>query len=318
MNILVASAADARYALPLAVMLRSVASHLAPDAILDAYVLDDGLHPADRAKVCGSLTPNVRLHWISPPAPVAGLPMWGRMSNTTYRKLTLGEWLPPELDRVLWLDCDLLVTDDISRLWAIDLGGRTLLAVRDERVPLISSRFGVAAWRELGLSPSEGYFNAGVLLVDLALWRNRQVYRRSIEYLHAYSNRVYFFDQEALNAVLVGQWGELDQRWNHNPMLDRLAGARRAAQPAGVPWIIHFSGNLKPWNSTRGGPYLDLYRRCLDQTAWSGWRARPSLRQSIIDQYESSRLRPLLYPAEKWWTVAVRAVTRTSSRPKET
>src|SRR5437867_4217514 len=105
-TIVVASAADARYALPLAVMLNSLGSH-APGASIHAYVLDDGLSAEDRRKVAESLPVNVRLEWRQSVSALTGFPVWGRMSLTTYQKLTLDEWLPQELDSVIWLDCDL-------------------------------------------------------------------------------------------------------------------------------------------------------------------------------------------------------------------
>src|SRR4051812_34989617 len=88
-RIVVACAADARYALPLAVMLNSVGSHAAADVTIDAYVLDDGVGARDRRRVAASLPENVRLEWRQPVSSLRGLPTWGRMPLTTYQKLTL-------------------------------------------------------------------------------------------------------------------------------------------------------------------------------------------------------------------------------------
>jgi len=224
-TIVVASAADARYALPLAVMLNSVGSH-APGASIHAYVLDDGLSVEDRCKVAESIPENVRLEWRKSVSALSGFPVWGRMSLTTYQKLTLDDWLPEQLEGVIWLDCDLLVLADIGQLWRSASPG-TVLAVQDQRVPAVSSQFGVAAWRELGLPAGSKYFNAGVLVIDLAWWRRHNVRRRAMDYIHTYADQVYFWDQEALNAVLAGKWGQLDPRWNCHPALDHLPGSGR-------------------------------------------------------------------------------------------
>jgi lipopolysaccharide biosynthesis glycosyltransferase len=135
------------------------------------------------------------------------------MPVCTYQKLTLGDWLPGDVQRVVWLDCDLLVLGDLGELWDKQIGSRTALAVQDQRVPLVSSRFGVAGCRDLGLSTEAKYFNAGVMLVDLAAWRGDEVGVKAREYLLNYADRVYFWDQEALNAVLAGKWGEMDLQW---------------------------------------------------------------------------------------------------------
>jgi hypothetical protein len=144
-SIAVAGATDARYAMPLAVMLCSIGNHAGPGVLVDAYIVDDGVTREDRAKVESSLPVNVHLHWVAAKGGLEGLPTWGRMPLTTYRKLTVAEWTPAELNRVIWLDCDLLVLEDISALWRTPLGDRLAMAVQDPRVPLASSQFGVAA-----------------------------------------------------------------------------------------------------------------------------------------------------------------------------
>jgi lipopolysaccharide biosynthesis glycosyltransferase len=313
-SLVIACASDGRYALPLAVMLRSLAAHLDPRCQVDVYAVDDCIAATEKAKVLASLADRVTLHWVEPPkSALSGLPTWGRMPTTTYQKLTVGAWLPQQVDQVIWLDCDLLVLDDIMPLWNTDLGEWHMLAVPDQRVPLVSSRFGVAAYRDLGLAPESHYFNAGVLLIDLARWRRDDVAGHAMHYLNTYRDHVFFWDQEALNAVLAGKWGQLDSSWNQNPTLGHLlhphtiTGNRRL--PAEIR-IAHFSGNLKPWNRGGSSPYHNLYFQYLDQTAWSGWRPARTWKGMALDAYESSRLRRFVYPAEQWATQLVRTLTR--------
>jgi lipopolysaccharide biosynthesis glycosyltransferase len=316
--LVIACASDRRCALPLAVMLRSLAINLQPDCQVEVYAVDDGIPPADKAKVQASLTNRMKLHWVEPSrSTLAGLPTWGRMPMTTYQKLTLGEWLPAHVEKALWLDCDLLVLDDIAPLWRINLDGRHAFAVPDQRVPFVSSRFGVAPYHDLGIAPSAKYFNAGVLLIDVARWRSDDVAGQAIHYLQTYRDRVFFWDQEALNAVLAGRWGELDAAWNTHPTINHLVGhdapAKQNDALDGLSHnirIAHFSGNIKPWNCGGSGPYHDLYFRYLDQTAWAGWRPARNYKGLVLQAYESSRLRRLVYPAEQWATQMVRALTR--------
>jgi lipopolysaccharide biosynthesis glycosyltransferase len=303
-------------------MLRSVVANLDPGCRVEVNAVDDGIDPADKARVQASLTDRVTFRWVKPcRSALGGLPTWGRMPTTTYQKLSMGEWLPEEAEKVIWLDCDLLVLDDIATLWNTDLGDRQIFAVPDQRIPFVSSRFGVAAYRELGLAPKTKHFNAGVLLIDLARWRRDDVAGRAIHYLKTYRDRVFFWDQEALNAVLAGQWGELDSSWNHHPTIDHLVGRdmtpaepRAAAGLSHDVRIAHFSGNLKPWNFASSSPYHNLYFRYLDQTAWTGWRPARTITGTILQAYASSRLRRLVYPVEQWATHVVRAFTRTTTQ----
>jgi lipopolysaccharide biosynthesis glycosyltransferase len=306
-TIVLACAANQSYALPLAVMLRSALDHLAPGYRLDVYAVDDGLDASDRLRVQASLDERVTMRWLQP-RPLSGstLPTWGRMPDTTYQKLTLGDWLPAECAKAIWLDCDVLVLDDLARLWEAGMAGRVLLAAQDVRVPMLSSSFGVAAHEELGLKTDAKYFNAGVLVLDLTRWRESLVKERSAAYLERYRGRVFFWDQEALNAVLAGQWGELDARWNWHPTLERIID--EPSVPA-EPSVVHFSGNLKPWSHHGLGHYHELYLQYLDKTAWSGTRPRRSCLDRALARYEVSSVRRWLYPAEQWGMRLTRAVT---------
>lgn len=315
-TIIVVSAADSRYALPLAVMLSSVGSALGEGIALEAHVLDDGVGAEDKRRVEASAARNTRIHWIRSSAGLEGLPVWGRMPPTTYQKILLADWAPPDVERAVWLDCDILALEDISPLWRTRLDGAAAAAVQDHRVPCVSSRFGVGAWRELGLAREAKYFNAGVLVIDLNEWRRLDVRRRALGYLDRYGERVYFWDQEALNATLSGRWVELEPKWNQHPSLEaprglrrrpRLAPARSAAPREG---LIHFCGGVKPWERRGRGAAYALYPPWVDRTPWAGARPAVGWTNALQSWYESSRLRRWLYPAEQFAVMAQRAATR--------
>ena len=308
----IATAIDSCYALPLAVMLRSALASFNNQMSVEVHIVDDGLSLAERDKVEASLPGHVLLHWLRRPREqLEGLPNWGRVGLTTYHKLTLGDWVPSRVEKVLWLDADVLVLGNLARLWEADLGGHVALAAQDILVPHVSSRFGIAAHRELGLKPEAKYFNAGVMLIDLARWRRHEVTARAFDYLRRYRERVVFLDQEALNAVLADQWEALDPRWNWNPLIDRVPTHKKARDKIiGDPWIIHFTGNLKPWTYLGSSRHQMLYYQWLDQTAWRGWRPKWSWRAWFFAAYESSRLRAWLYPLEQLHLRLVKWMTR--------
>lgn len=284
-------------------MLQSLGTHLSPSRRAEVYVLADGLDEEMQARVRRSVPSNLSLHWREPAPLDPNLPLWGRMSATTYQKLTLADWLPADLSRVLWLDCDMLVLADVSALWDTASGAEIALAVPDERVPLVSSRFGVAAWQELSLAREAPHFNAGLLLVNLEAWRAQQVSTRSFDYLRRYRDRVYFWDQEALNAILSGHWRPLDARWNRHP----------AYSPAGEqPWILHFSGDLKPWLFEGRNPHRAQYGKYLACTDWAGTPLSRSWRDACLERYETSQFRRLLVmPLEQAAMILRRTLTRT-------
>lgn len=304
----VVCAADADYVQPMAAMLHSVVANLDPSRTLHVWVLDAGIAEADKQLIAGLCGGSVS--WIIVRDSLPGVPLWGRMAVSTYYKLLLPDRLPSSLARVIWLDCDLLVTGDIARLWDLDLGGQHALAVRDAVVPHVSSRAGVSGWRELNLRPEAPYFNAGVMVIDLALWRRDRVGERALEYVRQHREGVYFWDQEGLNAVLAGHWGELDERWNRNVS---IPVRRRDGSHANEPWIIHFAGNVKPWRYVVHNTPHDLYFKHLDGTPWKGWRPRWSPFAPFIVLYERLGIRRLLYPLESLWVRVMRAMTMRSA-----
>jgi lipopolysaccharide biosynthesis glycosyltransferase len=307
--VVVACAANASYAIPLAVMLRSAADHLSPGRELAVWVVDDGLGDEARQRIVESLPGSATVNWLSPDrSTFDGLPLWGRMPINTYDKLTIAENLPAHVKKAIWLDCDTLVLADLAELWDTPMGGAHALAVADSLVPVVSSRFGVSGFADLGFTASTPYFNAGVIVIDTTKWRASKVAAGAVDYLNRFRDSVFFWDQEALNAMLVGRWSPLEPRWNWSANLDRLS--RNGVAPHDPARILHFSGNIKPWVVREAMDFDAEYFRVLDETAWSGWRPERTFTRSVLGWYGSSRLRRAMYPAEQWGMRLYWRVTR--------
>src|SRR4051812_45190822 len=111
-GLVVASAADAGYAIPLAAMLRSALTGLRPGGTMSVHVVDMGLSKADRerlTRICAG--DGTALAWHDPGASgLDPLPLTSRMTMATYARLALSRLLPAVVQKVVWLDCDVLVT----------------------------------------------------------------------------------------------------------------------------------------------------------------------------------------------------------------
>jgi lipopolysaccharide biosynthesis glycosyltransferase len=147
----------------------------------------------------------------------------------------------------------------------------------------------------LGLAGNQPYFNAGVMLIDMANWRANAIAERALQHLRRYGKRVFFRDQEALNAVIGSNWDPLEDRWNvsANPF-----HAKQQHLGNHKPAIIHFAGRIKPWNLPDLGAAQDLYFQQLDMTVWRGIRPERTARKRLLSWYAGSRLRTLTYPLE--------------------
>jgi len=164
------------------------------------------------------------------------------ISAMTYARFLIPRIFPDTVSRVLYLDADILVLNDLSELWETNLEGAVLGAVLDGLDPqLKSDRPGL---EEIPRVCS--YFNAGVLLIDLQRWRKEGVSERALAYLRKHPLSPYA-DQDALNVVCDARWKQLDRRWNFQEHYrKRLAGT----PPAERPGIVHFVTSSKPWKVT--------------------------------------------------------------------
>jgi len=292
----IACSADKAYALPLAVMLKSLAVNIDPARSVVVYIVDNGIGSDNKNHITQATKDKLELHWVDPGGLLPRIePEWGRVSPATYDKLFLDRILPKGTNKALWLDCDMLILGDISKLFDTPMNDSRLLAVRDPLIQKISSWFGIRNWRELGLSPEGPHFNAGVLLVDLEAWRSDDIAGAALAYLMEFGKKVFFHDQEGLNAVLAGRWKALDDRWNYsaNPQHARF----QAIEPES-PEILHFSGTLKPWVRPSLGKPQDLYFQYIDKTDWKGTRPRSNLRGKLLGWYIQSSMRKWFYPLE--------------------
>lgn len=161
-----------------------------------------------------------------------------------------------QADRVIYLDCDILVNMDINELWNIDLGDRYLGAVLDQGQNLLEY------FISLGLS-AELYFNSGVILFQLDNIRNKQNwYGEMLNFLRNYPIMT-MPDQDVLNAVFSSNYLQMDQRFNtfaHNELdLDNK--------------IVHFAGDSKWWDID--SPHAPLYNNYLSMTPWAKGLAAP-------------------------------------------
>ena len=197
----------------------------------------------------------------------------GQLSKAIYYRLRIPELLPPAVDRVLYLDCDLLVRADIAELWSMDMQGKPVAAVPDFGI-MASCREWENKQRDLGFSVDDLYFNSGVLLMDVVAWRTYRYGERVAEFAATHEYRHH--DQDALNLVFHRNWMPLPLRWNVIPPVWQLflkvllRGRFRipALEARAHIAIHHHAGGYKPWEYEEYDGFNDVYYRLLKKTAF--------------------------------------------------
>jgi lipopolysaccharide biosynthesis glycosyltransferase len=326
-EVVLVTAADDGYAVPLAVTIRSALDSLSPDKRMRLFVLDGGLSTETKSRLLWSwLDSRLSVQWLCPDiGQVRDLPVSDHVNTVAYVRLLMASLLPADVTRVIYLDSDMLVRRDLFELWSEPQGTDVVLAVQDYAAPFIDSpaampnfercqKFLAANWpianfRELGLGSDAKYFNSGLLVIDLVQWRREEYASRVLECLRKHRQHVLWWDQYALNVVLAGKWRAIDQRWNQGAHIyvypnwrDSPFDLETYNRLRNSPWIVHFCSPTKPWHYFCRHPFRRDFYRCLEETDWSGWRPpRPS---DFMKRWWDFHYRPM----QNHWKTQVRAV----------
>lgn len=264
---------DENYAPHLAAAVVSILRNANPDDRLAFHVLSTGITETSRERLARlAEDQGATLRFIEADADtlktferVMVLHENDYVNVTSYLRLAMGE-LFPDLDRLIYLDCDIIVRKSLSPLWNAGLAGYVLGAVEDQG-------FGEKMDIEKGLLGVSRYFNSGVLLVDLDRWRRERCGERCLEFARTNTLPTIWHDQTILNAVFKDQVLFLGQEWNMMAY-DAWRVTREGRVPAGWevpmsdPSIVHYTA-AKPWlYETRHVPFGEDYWKALAETAW--------------------------------------------------
>ncbi len=241
----IALAGDEHYVPGLFVSLASVLTHLQRSFALDVIVIDEGLSPAtNRAlhSLVARAAPAARLRIVDGFV-TSGIdaPTSGHLTQATYGRLLIPQ-LCPDIKTVLYLDSDTLVRVSVAALLDTELDGAPLAAVTDADA---STHAGRQRYGELRSerAPDEPYVNAGVLLMNLDVWRSRDLGNGVLHYIESHRDQLRFHDQDAINALLGDEIKLLGGGWNYQLRVERSRSAASLKDAA----VIHFSDPVKPW-----------------------------------------------------------------------
>lgn len=243
----------------------------APGATIRVFILDCGIHDTswDRLQQFFAthsptaalfrlvITPE-RLRMFNPDNRLH------RVNNSSYARLLLPELLPDE-DRIIYLDCDLVVDADLRPLFATTLDGAPVAAVQDAHMPTLGLNIPPELLTETEVALP--VFNSGVLLMDLAAMRRSRVLEQILALPPSF--HVKFQDQSVLNYVTRGRWKQLPVRWNRQRFVTENFSLYRDHPDS----VWHFIGKMKPWHfapSFMRGLVADFHRDLVSK----GWVPR--------------------------------------------
>jgi len=185
------------------------------------------------------------------------------LSVETYYRLLLPLELPIDVGKVIYIDADIVVNDDVMKLYELDIENDYLGAVVE-----ICEQF----YQTTKLKSIIDYFNAGVLLINLKKWRVDNFLNMCLLYAAEHPERIVMEDQDILNGTLNGTWKRVPLKWNvtrnlifnkkdYYQYLDHEEVDNAIEQPS----LIHYTSNFKPWKLIDNHPYQYKYMHYLEQ-----------------------------------------------------
>jgi lipopolysaccharide biosynthesis glycosyltransferase len=250
--------------MPLATTLRSIFEANPNSCPLDFHIFSDGILEATRKKILESLPINsasIQWHEVDL-SPFQKFSTIAYISKITYARFLIPNIFPDTVQKVLYLDADILVLDNLTALWETDLEGNVVAAVLDG----MDTQFKSGKTNIEGFPSVRNYFNAGVLLIDLTRWRQEHISELAMEYLTRHPKSPYS-DQDALNVACDGLWKKLDSRWNfHDHHYEKMIADMTTAEK---PGIVHFVTSLKPWKPNSFSVNADYYDSFRSRTCFA-------------------------------------------------
>ncbi|WP_417583246.1 glycosyltransferase family 8 protein [Pelagibacterium sp.] len=182
------------------------------------------------------------------------VPQSKRLTDIVYARFVMDRFLPETVERLIYLDCDMMVMAPIEELWHADLEDKVIGAVLDPWGKLIGSGRDIKTTSDL-LDPAEPYFNAGLMVMDLVRWRSENIAEQMEALILGGTVARLNYSQNVINLILGGKWQRLADRWN---IVDPT--------PAHVsynPSNLHYTGTQRPWHLLSRAGYARQYRHVM-------------------------------------------------------
>lgn len=230
---------DDNYIPFLDVAVASLIANASRDHTYRIFVLNTGLCPENIAKVKQNECVGFAIEFVDISGPLANIKSYFKdvyhFSVVTYYRLFIAS-LFPQYDKILYLDCDIVVLGDISKLYNTHLGDNILGAAPEQYVQNTAA-FRRYAEVALGVDP-DGYVNAGVLLMNLKAFRENRIEEQFVKMITAYNFDLLDPDQAYLNYLCRDKIHMLPNGWNKEPMPLHCEGEKN---------IVHYALYKKPW-----------------------------------------------------------------------
>ncbi|MDR0595378.1 MAG: glycosyltransferase family 8 protein [Puniceicoccales bacterium] len=237
---------DDRFAGPLQVAAMSAAVSTSSNVAI--YVVDCGISPENKNTLQtwkGKFGNVTNVIFRKPPREKIfdAFPIAFHFSPAVFYRLAISRTFP-ELKRAIYMDCDVIIVDDIDLLWSVDLGEHPFGAVNEE-TNFFSSQDMVQRKAKVGIPPERTYMLSGVLLIDCKRFEEAKIFEKVLQFISGCKKLLPCPEQDAMNICLSpDEHLSLGPKFNFTPFAPL---ACRCLKNIKRPVIVHYSC-YKPWN----------------------------------------------------------------------
>lgn len=193
------------------------------------------------------------------------------IARSTYYRLSAAEILPQNIEKIIYMDGDMIVCGDIEALWDYDMSGIAIAGAIDP------SHFDDDTYRRLSFSKQFGYFNAGVEIINLEYWRDNNISSQALSYIVSHQEALPLMDQDVVNTVLANKKAFIPICFNFQTMYLTKYFSKdfstefmnEVMHTVSNPIVIHYNGGVKPWQWRYYGlPYRKEWLRAYWHSPW--------------------------------------------------
>lgn len=193
------------------------------------------------------------------------------LSKAAYYRLLLSSIISDNIDKILYLDCDMIVLGNLTPLFDIDISGYALAATADYMPASDQHR------QQLNLEFDERTFCSGIMMVNLKYWREQNSEKELLSFAKKPRNPVFLHDQDVLNHVFRKHWFRLPPKWNRIVFNIVPGGLQFGYKRSDIreylhsPMVVHYANKVKPWYDM-WMPMRGYYREYLNKSGYKNVR----------------------------------------------
>lgn len=252
-NINVCLSCDDNYSKYAGVVIASILANANHDDNLSIYILDGGISDKHKEEIKSLKSiKDCEINYVAIDESLFEaykiIKTHPYLTLPAYFRLKLPSLLP-QLDKIIYLDCDVIVNSSLKDFYNIDIEKYAIAGVRD-----INKRM---------LKKNSNYYNSGVLLFNLQYWRDNNIEQVLLDFTKKNIDNIKTGDQEILNRVLEKQTKIVTDEWNV-----QSSNFTNRSSYTSKPRIIHFVAKAKPWSGKCFSYHKNLYFKYLQLTPW--------------------------------------------------